>query len=126
VFETQRRKSSSRARIVSARACGLLPDIDARREAGSGIRDPGIARFDDESHVIEMSFVRPPFVLDFASATLDAPPDFSHDEGHTLEDLVRERFDESKVDRVMELYYELGRVAGVYVSDLNPHNIKFE
>ena len=33
-------------------------------------------RFDESLLVIEMSIVRPPFLLDFAAATLDVEPDF--------------------------------------------------
>src|SRR6516165_4490321 len=37
---------------------------------------PSLIRYDDELWVIEMEIVSPPFVLDFAGAYLDEPPDF--------------------------------------------------
>jgi len=41
-----------------------------------GFNVPQLVRFDDELRVIEMSIVARPFVLDFAGAWLDTPPDF--------------------------------------------------
>ena len=41
-----------------------------------GFNVPQLIRFDDELRVIEMSIVARPFVLDFAGAWLDTPPDF--------------------------------------------------
>ncbi len=37
---------------------------------------PELLDIDDRLGVIEMTIVRPPFVLDFASAALDHPPEF--------------------------------------------------
>ena len=42
----------------------------------SGFHVPELLQYDDELWVIEMRIVRPPFVLDFAGAYLDEPPDF--------------------------------------------------
>ncbi len=42
-----------------------------------GCNVPQFIRADDNLCVIEMSIVTRPFVLDFAGAYLDAPPDFS-------------------------------------------------
>ena len=80
--------------------------------------------FDDGLLAIEMQIVFPPFIVDFASAQLDDPPDMIQDEGHTLDDLVRDRFG-ALADEVMAIYYELAARADVYVLDLHPHNIKF-
>jgi hypothetical protein len=44
-----------------------------------GFQVPVPLRFDDEFMAIEMTIVMPPFVLDFASATLDAPIEFSEE-----------------------------------------------
>jgi len=41
-----------------------------------GFNVPQLIRFDDELRIIEMSIVARPFVLDFAGAWLDTPPDF--------------------------------------------------
>jgi hypothetical protein len=85
---------------------------------------PRPVNFDDELWVIEMTTVVRPHVVDFASARLDVPPGLIEDEGHTIEDMVRERFEE-RADDVIALYYELITRAGIYLTDLHPHNIKF-
>jgi len=41
-----------------------------------GFNVPQLIRFDDGLRIIEMSIVARPFVLDFAGAWLDTPPDF--------------------------------------------------
>src|SRR6266496_2779392 len=41
-----------------------------------GFNVPQLIRFDDELRIIEMSIVTRPFILDFAGAWLDTPPDF--------------------------------------------------
>lgn len=35
---------------------------------------PELLDYDRELHILELTFVTPPFILDFATATLDAPP----------------------------------------------------
>jgi hypothetical protein len=80
--------------------------------------------YDDDRLAIEMSIVFPPFIVDFASARFDRLPDLIEDEGHTLIDLIRERF-EHRAEEVIALCEELGSRAGIYLTDLNPHNVKF-
>ena len=85
---------------------------------------PSLRDFDDELFAIEMGIVAPPYIVDFASAFLDTPPDFIEDEGHTLHDMIRQRFDD-RADEVIGLYQDLIASAGVYLSDFHRHNIKF-
>ena len=47
------------------------------------------------------------------------------DEGHTLADLVRDRFGDGRAGDVLGIVDELVVRAGAYLSDLHPHNIKF-
>src|SRR2546430_1319087 len=47
----------------------------------AGFNVPRLIGADDDFLAIEMSIVFPPYLLDFASATLDAPPDLIEDEG---------------------------------------------
>ena len=77
-----------------------------------------------ELQIIEMSVVVPPFIVDFASARLDADPQLIEDAGNTMDDFVRSRFDD-RTDIVMGVYCELINKAGMYLTDLHPHNIKF-
>ena len=90
-----------------------------------GFAVPSLMGYDDELLVIEMTVVPPPFVVDFASVVLDVDPELIEDEGHTLADLVRERFGDARVDAVLGIRDELIVRAGAYLSDLHGHNIKF-
>lgn len=81
-------------------------------------------RFDDELMAIEMSVVAPPYLLDFASARFDSPTDLIEDEGHPLADLVYDRFGE-RAPEVFHLREQLERLAGIYLIDVHPHNVKF-
>ena len=90
----------------------------------AAFRVPRLLSFDDEYLAIDMTIVSPPYLLDFASATLDTAPDLIEDEGHTLADLVLERFG----DRAPEIFYvrqQLEERAGIFLIDIHPHNIKF-
>jgi hypothetical protein len=89
-----------------------------------GFHVPTMIDYDDDLRVIEMSVVSPPFIVDFASARLDFDPELIEDEGNTLEDFVRSRFDE-RTDQVMAICHELIARAGIFLTDLHPHNIKF-
>ncbi len=91
----------------------------------NGFAVPTLMGHDDELLVIEMTVVTPPFVVDFASAAIDVDPELIEDEGHTLADLVRERFGDDWAQVVLDVREELIARAGVYLSDLHGHNIKF-
>lgn len=91
----------------------------------NGLRIPSLWAFDDELRVIEMSIVRPAFIVDFASAWLDKPPDFPDDVISTWHDEINDRFGARAPD-VFALLEALAKQAGVYVLDVHPHNIKFE
>jgi len=67
-----------------------------------GLNVPQLLRIDQEFRAIEMTIVRPPFLLDFADALLDEPPDFSE-------------------DRILAAL----QTFGVYLLDINPGNISF-
>jgi hypothetical protein len=97
-------------------------DLEIEEVAGFAV--PLLREFDDELFAIEMGIVAPPYIVDFASAFLDTPPDFIEDEGHTLHDMIRQRFDE-RAEEVIGLYEDLIASAGVYLSDFHRHNIKF-
>src|SRR5258706_11946519 len=75
-------------------------------EEVSGFAIPVLWDFDDELFAIEMGIVAPPYIVDFASAHLDSTPEFIEDEGHTLHDMIRQRFD-ARADEVIGLYEDL-------------------
>jgi hypothetical protein len=78
---------------------------------------------DEEFQAIEMTIVRPPFLLDFADAHLDEAPDFSED--------VLRQWEEEKAEIFGERWPEATRILaalqafGVYLLDINPGNISF-
>ena len=73
--------------------------------------------------VIEMTIVRSPFLLDFADARLDEPPDFSEDILRQWEEDKAEIFGE-RWPIVSEVLAAL-RVHGIHLLDINPANISF-
>jgi hypothetical protein len=74
--------------------------------------------------VIEMTFVTPPFLLDFGKTYLDFPPDFSPE---VLADWERERrslFEPGQWDIVQAVLAELASI-GIHYYDAKPGNITF-
>lgn len=89
-----------------------------------GLEVPMLEDFDAELLVIEMTFVRAPYLLDFGKATLDHPPDYLRDE------LDQRRFDSigasefgDKWPQVNALLYTLKNRYGIYYLDPRPQNI---
>ena len=84
---------------------------------------PQLLGYDDALWVIQMTLVSQPFALDFASASLDEPPDFSEevlaDERAKWEELFESRWPEVQaIIGIFEGY-------GVYLQDVHPGNISF-
>jgi hypothetical protein len=79
--------------------------------------------FDDELRVIEMTIVARPFVLDFAGAYLDAPPEFSEEIQSEWEAEKREQFEARwpVVQAVRSALEDLG----IHMLDVSPSNIAF-
>lgn len=88
-----------------------------------GFNVPQLIRTDDELRIIEMTIVTRPFVLDFAGAYLDAPPEFSHEIWEEWESARREQFDANwpEVRAVLDALENLE----VYMVDVSPSNIAF-
>jgi hypothetical protein len=88
-----------------------------------GGRVPQLLGFDDPLWIIEMTVVSRPFVLDFAGANLDQPPDFSEE---VLAD-EREKNAELFGPRWPEVQRILGFLEGygIFMLDVNPGNVSF-
>ena len=88
-----------------------------------GFNVPQLVEADDGLRVIEMSIVTRPFVLDFAGAYLDAPPDFPEDVWAEWEAGKREQFETHwpAVKAVLAALKELD----IYMVDVSPGNIAF-
>jgi hypothetical protein len=88
-----------------------------------GFHVPQLIRIDDELRVIEMSIVVRPFVLDFAGAWLDAPPEFSEQAWAEWETEKRGQFE----GRWTEVQHVLGALEelDIHMVDVSPSNIAF-
>jgi hypothetical protein len=88
-----------------------------------GFNVPQLIRFDDELRVIEMSIVARPFVLDFAGAYLDIPPEFPEEKWAEWEAEKREQF-EVRWPEVQAVLAALAAL-GIHMVDVSPSNIAF-
>jgi hypothetical protein len=88
-----------------------------------GCNVPEMLAFDDKRWVIEMTVVSRPFVLDFAGAFLDQPPDFSEEALAEWRQDKQEQFgprwaEVQAILRLLESY-------GVFLVDAHPGNVSF-
>jgi len=88
-----------------------------------GFNVPQLLSVDDELLVIEMTVVTRPYVLDFASAYLDRPPEFPAGVLEDWEAAKREEFEANW--KVVESVLQTLRWHGVYLFDVNTNNIAF-
>jgi hypothetical protein len=86
-----------------------------------GFNVPQLVRADDRLLVIEMTVVTRPFVLDFAGAFLDVPPDFPDEIWEEWEIQKREQF-EGRWPQVRAVLGELENL-GIHMLDVSPSNI---
>ena len=97
------------------------------REAGVtellGFNVPQFLQADDELRVIEMTIVTRPFVLDFAGAYLDVPPDFPDESWAEWETRLGQQFEARwpTVEKVLAALEELA----IHMVDVSPSNIAF-
>lgn len=91
--------------------------------AVEGFAIPQFLGFDDDLLVLEMTVVEPPFIVDFASAYLDEPPDFPENVLEEWRQQKGEEFGERwpVVEDVMMMF----RMHGVYLIDVHARNIAF-
>jgi hypothetical protein len=89
-----------------------------------GYRVPQLERADPELLALELTIVRPPFVLDFASACLDsAAPEFPPE---VMAEWVVEKREEFGANWPQALAVLAGlRHLGIYMTDVHPGNIQF-
>ena len=92
-------------------------------EAVLDFRVPRLLGCDDDLWVIEMTIVSPPFVLDFAGAYLDEPPNYPADVLAEWEQEKREQFgqDWPTVQAILRRLQGFG----VFLADVTPNNIRF-
>ena len=85
---------------------------------------PRLVEIDVDLLAIEITIVSPPFLLDFASAHLDAPPDFPEDAWEDWRAEKEEQFGE-RWETVDALLNDL-KMLGIHLLDPSPSNIQFD
>lgn len=88
-----------------------------------GFSVPQVIGWDDELLAIEMTVVKPPFVLDFAGAYLDWPPEFPEEVWEERLSKWREEFGDDWAT-VQSILGELEDM-GIHMLDPSPANIRF-
>ena len=89
-----------------------------------GLSVPRLVKYSSRLRVIEMSMVKPPYLLDFANARLDKPPDFPPETMQLWWDTLQERFGD-RYGFVRSVYRELAKRHRIYYLDFKPGNIEF-
>jgi hypothetical protein len=102
-------------------AYGRLEERNVENVLGFWI--PGFVGASPELMVIEMTIVRPPFLVDFSQAKFDEEEDFPEglDEWWGR---LGELFG-SRLSKVQAVFYELRRLTGISYYDLAPRNMNF-
>jgi hypothetical protein len=97
--------------------------LDAKVFKILGFHVPKLLNFDDNLRIIEISIVSRPFVLDFAGAYLDFPPEFPDEVWAEWEAEKQDQFDKRwpKVQAVLGALEELE----IHMIDVSPSNIAF-
>jgi hypothetical protein len=87
-----------------------------------GFRIPRLLDFDDDLLVLELTYIRPPYVLDFAGAALDRPPPGfdPHDADWITEQRRKFGKDWPDVQRLLDAL----RQYGIYYTDVHTQNIR--
>ncbi|MFT3784983.1 MAG: hypothetical protein QM770_02295 [Tepidisphaeraceae bacterium] len=89
----------------------------------AGFAVPQFISNHDDVWALEMTIVRPPFVLDFASAWLDDAPEYSEDVMQHWFDEIHEKF-EARASVVFDLIDRFRDEHGIHLLDIHPGNIK--
>lgn len=89
-----------------------------------GFQVPSLVRHAEDLLTFEMTTVKPPFVLDFASAPLDVSPEFPDEVWEQWELDKSEQFGD-RWETVQTIIAKF-RVLGIYLLDPSPNNIRFE
>ncbi len=88
-----------------------------------GCNVPLLLGQDDEIYAIEMTIVSRPFVLDFAGAYLDHPPDFPE---NVWDDWEKEKIAHFENDwPAVEFILAEFRMHGIFLYDISKNNISF-
>ena len=131
VFKTYRRTAikfvtSLEHYTRELRAYRLLNDINVLTVCGHAV--PKLLRYDNDWRAIEMTIVRPPFLLDFVSAYTDEEMDrldFDDDIWLEREQTWAEHFGQ-RWEHVKEIRRTFHELTGLTLLDLSLNNIRFD
>ena len=87
-----------------------------------GVAVPRMVKCNSELLVIEMTLVEPPFLLDFAQASIDKPFEFAEQEEDAWWAEKRSDFGD-QFERARDIFYALQQASGIYYYDLAPRNL---
>jgi hypothetical protein len=108
---------------VRERNCYIrLKDHEVLSVCGHAV--PQLINHDDTRLIIEMTMVKPPFLLDFASAWLDRAPDFSVEAIELWNEEKAEMFG-ARWHEVRDLLRVLREEHGIHLTDVKIGNIAF-
>lgn len=86
---------------------------------------PTLRTFDDKLLALEMSLVRPPFVVDFGGAYLDSPAPHATDPETKLRWMEERKSNfVDSFETVNAILADLESLYGVYLTDVHPGNIR--
>lgn len=78
----------------------------------------------DRMHIIEMTVVRPPYLIDFGKSSVDTGQGWSNSAMAEWWEKIEDRF-ENDAPIASQIFTQLRRKAGIYHWDLNPQNLNF-
>jgi hypothetical protein len=88
-----------------------------------GLNFPQLLDHSDEFRIIEMTATKCPFLLDFAGAFLDEPPDFTSEAWEMRHQDLREWF-EGDYPALLRVLQDL-QIHGIHLTDVHTGNIVF-
>lgn len=90
----------------------------------NGLSVPQLQGADEELLLVEMSYVQPPYLIDFGKCTIDTRPDFTDEALEMADAEVRDRFG-PRADDAFHARDVLWRRHGIYYYDISRYNIDF-
>ncbi|NBC10956.1 MAG: hypothetical protein GVY24_04370 [Planctomycetes bacterium] len=85
---------------------------------------PDLRAFDAERLILEISFVTPPYLIDFGKSMVDREPDFPPEHWEDWWRKIEVTFEEN-ASMASYIFHQLRRKHGILHLDLNPYNLNF-
>ena len=85
---------------------------------------PELRSHDTRHLIIEISVVKPPYLIDFGKSHLDEVPDYDDEAWTMWWERVEQVFGDNTAV-ASQIFYQMVRKYGIYHLDLNPYNLNF-